>query len=71
MLAYLKTLHRGVITLGALLNRLIHAVGVSVDGDAADIILALVRGHPVRNLEMQGQFAAFKQLYSERYHREA
>jgi hypothetical protein len=71
MLTYLNTLHRGIITLEAVVNELIHAAGVSVDGDAADIMLTLARGHRVKILEMQGQFAALKQLYSERYHREA
>lgn len=41
------------------------------DEAAADIMLTVARGHRVKVLEMQGQFAALKKVYSERFHREA
>lgn len=74
MLAYLDTLDKGIIALEVVVNELIQAAEVSPDEAAADIMLTIARGHRVRILEMQGQFAALKQdycNYSERYHRDA
>lgn len=71
MLSYLNTLHGGIIALEVVADELVRASGMVSDEAAADIMLTVARGHRVKILEMQGQFAALKEVYSERYHREA
>jgi hypothetical protein len=51
-------------------DELVQAAEMPPDA-TTDIVLAIVRDHRVKILEMQGQFAALKKVYSERYHREA
>lgn len=70
MLSYLYTLHSGIIALEVMVDELVRAAEASQD-EAADIMLTVARSHRVKILEMQGQFAALKKVYSERYHREA
>jgi flagellar motility protein MotE (MotC chaperone) len=71
LLAYLDTVHKGIVTLEVLADELIRAVEEAPDEDAADIMRSLARSDRVKILELEGQFAALKQDYSERYHREA
>jgi len=66
MLNYLNTLDRGIVALEVVAAELVRAASVTPD-EAADIMLPLARRHRVRILEMQGQFAALKEIYSERY----
>jgi hypothetical protein len=70
MLSHLNRLQSGMVSLEVMAHELVRAAEVS-PADAADILLAVARGHRVKILEMQGQFAALKKVYSERYHREA
>lgn len=71
MLAYLDTLHKGIVALEVMADELIEAARTSTDPDAADIMVTVARRHRIRVLEMQGQFAALKKVYSERYHDES
>jgi len=71
MLSYLDTLDRGIIAPEALAGELVRAAELARDEAVAGIMLTVARGHRVRILEMHGQFAALKKVYSERYHREA
>lgn len=70
MLSDLNRIHSGIISLEVMVHELVRAAEVA-PADAADILLAFARGDRVKILEMQGQFAALKKVYSERYHREA
>jgi hypothetical protein len=71
MLSFLNTLRSGIIALEVVAEELVRAAEASPDEAAADIMLTVACGHRVKILEMQGQFAALKKFYSERYHREA
>lgn len=71
MLELLNMLHKGIITLEVLTNALVQEAGAAPDEAAADIMRTLARSHRVKILEMQAQFAALKQVYSERYYRDA
>lgn len=70
LLSYLNALHKGIIALEVMVDELVQAAEMSPN-ETTDIMLAIVRDHRVKILEMQGQFSALKKVYSERYHREA
>jgi hypothetical protein len=70
LLSYLNALHKGIIALEVMVDELIQAAEMPPN-ETTDIMLTIVRDHRVKILEMQGQFAALKKVYSERYHREA
>lgn len=70
LLTRLDALHKDIIASEIMADELAMAAGSPGGELDAGGMLAAARNQRVRILEMQGQFAALKKAYDERYHRQ-
>lgn len=71
MLGQISAFHANIATLTTAADELVRSANLLDGRPTAVLMRDLARRQRVKVLEMQGQLAALKQAYTERFHREA
>lgn len=71
MLGRMKVLRTNIEASNTIADELMRSANLLDGQPVAQVLRGRAQRRRVKVLEMQGQFAALKKVYSERYHREA